>query len=341
MPSLQPPNKPERCLTDYRSADGNAPNGLDDHIDDGPAIRAAITQGPGVVRVPPGFYRWSEVRVPAGVTVVGAAGATIVRACNDHYPIFDQSGVGDWSIKDLVLDGEAAEPWRQRKDLGRVGMSIFDAWGFNVSGLTARDFSGRAIVVAQTRIDAAGFCNGGLIDNLTAANNAVGICFDQRGEYVTLTNSHLLHNTTGCVIHAGNTKITQCNIGSNIDGVVIADKENGSHGLIGHCLLNHNERFALDCLDVEYGMMVNACAIFYGGVRLRACKGVQIANCQVSCGVDVQGRHANAFVNNMVIEEGYEFRFDESTMVSGNFTSEGDWRFNRSPANTTNSFHGS
>ena len=341
MSSHQPSNQAERCLTDYRSAGGKPPNGLDDSIDDGPAIRAAISQGPGVVNVPPGFYRWSEVRVPAGVTVIGAADATIVRACNDQYPIFDQSGVGHWSIRDLVLDGEAPEPWRQRKDLGRVGMSIYDAWAFNVSGLTVRDFSGQAVRVAQTRIDAAGFCHGGLIDNLSGANNAVGICFDQRGEYVTLTNSHLMHNTTGCVIHAGNTKITQCNIGSNIDGIVIADKENGSHGLIGHCLINHNERYALDCLDVEYGMMINACAIFYGGIRLRACKGVQIANCQVACDVDVIGEHTNAFINNMVIEEDYGFKFAEATIVSGNFTAEGDWRFNRTSGGMTNSFQSS
>ncbi len=341
MSSDQPGSKPEHSITDYFSADGHAPNGLDDGIDDGPAIHSAISQGPGVVQVPPGYYRFSDIRVPAGVTVRGAADATVVRSTNDHHPIFDQSGVGNWSIRDMVLDGEAPEPWRQRKDLGRVGISIHDAWAFNISGLTVCNFSGQGVRVAQTRIAAAAFCHGGMIDNLTAKNNAVGICFDQRGEYVTLTNSHLLHNTTGCIIHAGNTKVTQCNIGSNIDGVVIADKENGSHGLIGHCLINHNERYALDCLDVEYGMMVNACAIFYGGIRLRACKGVQIANSQVACDVDVAGEHTNAFINNMVIEEDYGFKFGEATMVNGNFTAEGAWRFNRTSEGTTNNFQGS
>lgn len=320
---------PERCLSAYTSADGQPPSGLNDSVDDGPAIHAAIADGPGVVRIPPGYYRWSEVRVPAGVTVIGAAESTIVRACNDHHPIFDQSGVGNWSIRDLVLDGEASEPWRQRKDLGRVGMSIHDAWGFAVTGLTLRDFSGKALHVAHTRLDAAAFCDGGVIDRLTAAGNAVGVCFDERGEYVTLTNSHLMRNTTGCIIHAGNTKITQSNIGSNIDGIMISDKQNGSHGVIGNCLINHNERYALDCRDIHNGMLINACGIFYGSIRLRDCMGVQIAHCQVSCPVSIKGEQANAFVDNMLIEMDYNFEFSESCLVRGNFNSDGDWRLNR------------
>jgi hypothetical protein len=159
----------------------------------------------------------------------------------------------------------------------------------------------------------------------------VGVCFEERGEYVTLTNSHLMRNTTGCLIHAGNVKITQSNIGSNQDGIVIADKVNGSHGVIGDCLINHNERYALDCTGVTNGMIVNACGIFYGGIRLRDCLGVQIAHCQVSCPVAVSGDHANGFIDNMVIEEDFEFDFSEATLVRGNFTSNGDWRYNRFP----------
>jgi hypothetical protein len=324
---------PVRCLTAYTSADGQPPSGIDDSVDDGPAIQAAIAEGPGVIRIPPGYYRWSEVRVPAGVTLAGAADATIIRACNDQHPIFDQSGVGNWSIRDLVLDGEAPEPWRQRRDLGRVGLSIHDAWAFNVDGLTVRDFSGSAVHISHVRLDPAAFCHGGLISRLTAVGNAVGVCFDERGEYVTLTDSHIMRNTTGCIIHAGNTKITQCNIGSNIVGVVIADKQNGSHGVIGNCLINHNEQYALDCRGVVYGMIINACGIFYGGIRLRDCMGVQIANCQVSCPVTITGEHANAFVDNMLIEEGYTFEFSESTIIRGNFTAAGDWPANRALSN--------
>jgi parallel beta helix pectate lyase-like protein len=324
----------ERCLDAYVSADGRPPSGLDDSIDDSPAIQNALCEGPGVVRIPPGFYRWSDVRVPEGVTVIGTSDATIVRACNDHHAIFDQSGVGNWSIRDLVLDGEAEEPWRQRRDLGRVGLNIRYSWGFTAIGLTVRDFSGQAVCVSRTRLDTAAYCNGGVIDRLTASGNSVGICFEERGEYVTLTNSHLMRNTTGCIIHAGNVKITQSNIGSNMDGIVIADKENGSHGVISNCLINHNEHYALDFADVTNGMTINACGIFYGGIRLRDCQGVQIAHCQVSCPVTVIGDQANAFIDNLVIEEKYKFDFSATTLVKGNFTSSGDWRINRLPRDT-------
>jgi hypothetical protein len=334
----QIPASAERCLLAYLSADGRPPSGLDDSVDDGPAIQAAIAQGPGVIRIPPGFYRWSDVRVPAGVTVIGAADDGRVRACNDHHAIFDQSGVGNWSIRDLVLDGEAQEPWRQRRNLGRVGLNIRCSWAFTATGLTVRDFSGQAVCVSQTRLDNAAFCNGGVIDRLTAVGNAVGVCFEQRGEYVTLTNSHLMRNTTGCIIHAGNVKITQCNIGSNLDGIVIADKENGSHGVIGNCLINHNERYALDCAGVTNGMTINACGIFYGEIRLRDCQGVQIANCQVYCPVKITGDHANGFVDNIITENDFEYAFCEATVVRGNMTSTGDWRLNRQPSDTAGSF---
>jgi hypothetical protein len=61
--------------------------------------------------------------------------------------------------------------------------------------------------------------------------------------------------------------------------------------------------------------------------------GVQIANCQVSCPVTITGEHANAFVDNMLIEEGYTFEFSESTIIRGNFTAAGDWPANRALSN--------
>ncbi len=332
------PNNTERILGEFLSADRRPPNGLDNDIDDGPAIHAAIAQGPGIVRIPPGFYRWSDIRIPAGVTIIGAGDATVIRPCNDHHPIFDQSGVGNWSMRELTLDGEALEPWRQRKDLGHIGLNIRGSWGFIVTGVRVRNFSGQGVCVSHTRLDTAAFCDGGVIDRLTACGNAVGICFDERGEYVTLTNSHLMRNTTGCIIHAGNVKITQSNIGSNLNGIVIADKENGSHGVIANCLINHNERYALDCVDVVNGMAINACAVFYGEIRLRDCQSIQIAHCQVSCAVKIAGDLANGFVDNIITDNDWEFEFAEATLVRNNMNAAGDWRLNRLPSGADRSF---
>jgi hypothetical protein len=33
-------------------------------------------------------------------------------------------------------------------------------------------------------------------------------------------------------------------------GISIEDKENGSHGAISNCLVNHNHKLALHCRDV-------------------------------------------------------------------------------------------
>jgi hypothetical protein len=84
-------------------------------------------------------------------------------------------------------------------------------------------------------------------------------------------------------------------------------------------------------------MAVHACGIFYGGVRLRDCMGVQIAHCQVSCPVTVVGEHANGFVDNTITEGGFDFEFAEATLVRGNMTLTGEWRLNRLPRDTAGS----
>ncbi|NSW56180.1 MAG: hypothetical protein HPY44_09205 [Armatimonadetes bacterium] len=65
---------------------------------------------------------------------------------------------------------------------------------------------------------------------------------DQGAEYINATGLCCESNVTGGIVNAGNAKITDSNIINNVDGLVLKDGDNGSHGIIGNCLPNHNQR---------------------------------------------------------------------------------------------------
>ena len=101
-----------RNLVDYANIDGLPPDGMDNDTDDSTALRAALNDGPGVVRIGPGFYRCGEITIPAQVTLVGAGRATAIRS-NGAERLLIQQDVDGWCMRDLILEGEAEGDWRQ------------------------------------------------------------------------------------------------------------------------------------------------------------------------------------------------------------------------------------
>ena len=53
-----------RSLSDYCDENGQPPDGLDNEVDDTSAIVKALADGPGVVRIGPGFYCWGRSKFP-------------------------------------------------------------------------------------------------------------------------------------------------------------------------------------------------------------------------------------------------------------------------------------
>lgn len=314
-----------RLLSDYKNEDGKAPDGKDDTSNDSSALRKALADGPGVVYVGPGFFRWREVTIPSNVAVVGAGTATVVRSSGPKR-IFAQRGVHEWSLRDLVLDGEAPGDWHKREDSGQNGLFVTGCWGYEIVGVTLRNFNGAGLQIEHS---GAGWANGGNLDRVTAIGNYVGVRFDTRAEYINAKALGCYNNVVGCVIHAGNAKITASNFTTNIDGLLIEDKENGSHGSISNCLLNHNERYALLARNVKYGMAISDCCFFYGTILLENCVGVNLTNGILSCNVKTVGEGANRVAGNYVIPESWSFEFSPSTIVKDNFTANGPWEHDR------------
>lgn len=141
----QAPGSPvTRDLPQFLNADGRAPEGRDNDIDDAAAMRSALAAGPGVIRIGPGHYRPGDVTVPAHVTVPGCGPATVIRS-NGAAHIFARRGQRDWRIRDLTLDGDAAGPWRERVDSGRAGIHCEACTAFEMTGIDVRNFAGTGI----------------------------------------------------------------------------------------------------------------------------------------------------------------------------------------------------
>jgi len=317
-----------RSIADYANEDGRAPDGVLDATDDTPALLRALGAGPGTVSIPAGSYRFGGVCVPAGVTVCGEGPATVVRS-NGSKRIFHQRGVREFSIRDLTLDGEAQGPWQGRTDEGQSGIAIELCSHFLIENVSLRDFSGPALQLSHTGVEGMPITHGGNLTGITATGSFIGVRLDVRAEYVNAAQIHCENNLTGLVIHGGNCKVTNSNFVTNRDGIVLQDKDNGSHGVIAACLSNHNGRYALLATDVRNGMAIDGCCFLYGEILIRDCVGVQLGNGIIGCTVRVEGTGVNRIAGNHVIPgEGRASEFSPQTLLEGNFTSEGPWPAN-------------
>ena len=320
-----PPPGPERWLSSYVNDDGSRPDGSVSTRDDSSAMKKALTAGPGIVRIGPGNYRLSETLIPSGVTVIGTGTGTILQATGSK-PVFKQTAVSDWRLRDVTIQGEATGPWQQRTDTGAHGIVIEGCWNYEVSGTQIKDFAGVGLQITRTNLPKSGFANGGVLSAVAASGNFIGVRFDTRGEYVTASQLMCHHNVTGVTIHAGNTNISNSNIGTNTNGVIIEDHENGSHGSLTGCLINHNERYALLCRNSLNAMAISNCCFFYGAIHLENCEGFNITSSLLGCNVKTVGDLPNRFAGNHVSGEGQRFEFAPATLLDGNFTKTGPWK---------------
>ena len=324
-------NQVTRVLTDYRNADGQVPDGVNDGADDSHALRTALAVGPGLVLVPPGSYRFGEVTVPPGVTLHGAGHGTVVRLARGAKRIFLQKGVSDWRLRDMLLDGGAApESWLTRQDLGETGIDLSGCNGFEISGLAVNNFNGAGIQIAHTA--ASPYCpwaTAANVFNIAAGGNHTGIRFDTRAEYMNASLLTCYGNVIGCTIHGGNVKVANSNFTNNLTGMLIEDHDNGSHGMVSNCLVNHNQQLALLARDVANGMGLDNCAFFCGGIHLVNSKGINITSSIIACSVKTVGDGVNRIAGNYVITGNESFDFSPLTILEGNFTDRGPWERNR------------
>ena len=289
-----------------------------------PFIRNALADGTGILYIESGIYRLNDVTIPDNIILQGAGANTVLKSAGGM-TIFKQNGKSNWSIRDLMIDGEAE---RTPVDLKFTAIDIDNCWGYDISSVSVFRCNGIGIDICQTPLDkdCAAFCNGGNLSKIALHNNFIGIRFDKRAEYISALQLNVYNNVTGCIIHAGNVKISASNFCENIDGILIEDKENGSHGSISNCLINHNKRYAIEARRVLAGMAITGCCFYYGAIKVTDCVGINISNGQISCDVQINGAGENQLVNNFVTPDSWKFKFSYSTLLTGNFSKNGLWK---------------
>ena len=236
-----------RYLHWFKNADGQTPDGKDNMRDDTVAMTAALSVGPGIVNIAPGYYRIGNVTIPEKVILVGSGESTVIRSNGDKR-IFNQSGIGHWAIRDLVLDGQTkfgADPnsdtdmqslygkdGNSIPDNGKTGLFVERCYAFEITNIVAHHFEGKAIELSFSDLRLGGYCNGGTICYLTLYHNNTGIAFSERAEYITATHIKSYRNLFGCIINGGNITIGESAFCANEIGILLQDKDNGSHGAI-------------------------------------------------------------------------------------------------------------
>lgn len=309
-----------RNLSDYTNNDGKVPDGLDNAIDDTDAMKSALSAGPGVVRIGPGHFRFSDVEIPSDVMVVGSGLSTVVHPIGTKV-IFHQKKKNRWILRDMVLDGGADKNWKERKEQGQSGILIEHSTEWEISGLVIRNMNGAGVEITYA-YSAAPWKNNGTIINVQSIRNYVGIRFGKRAEYINSSALGCYENVIGCVINGGNIKITNSNFNSNLTGILIEDKENGSHGSITNCLVNHNQKYSLLCREVNNGMLINSCCFFGGTMLIEDSEGVNVTSGIIACDVKVIGEKTNRIAGNNIRGD-FTYEFAPSTIVQDNFPSFG------------------
>jgi hypothetical protein len=271
----------------------------------------------------PGFYRVGNVAIPARVAVVGAGAATVLRS-NGAKRIFNQSGVGEWALREVMLDGESKAQGPAVPDNGRQGLYVTGCHSFEIRNLTACHFEGIAVEFSRTDLKAASFCNGGSITGLATYDNFAGVAFSVRAEYITASHIRAYRNATGCIINGGNMTIGDSHFCTNNVGILLEDRENGSHGSVSNCLINHNGQYAVLAKDVQNGHNFVACSIFYSTIRLENCRGIKFASGTLACGLVVKGDAANQIMGNYIVGAmARPWDLSPATQIKDNFSDKG------------------
>ena len=148
-----------------------------------------------------------------------------------------------------------------------------------------------------------------------------GVFADTRCEYMTISNCVLCQCSTAIKIKGGNILTTGCQITDGSIGIHILDGENGGHGVISGCQINHNKE-SVKMISVPNGYTITGSNIFYGDLTVDNC-GSQIVlsgntlACKVTITNSVVVANGNTFH-----ESNFSALTDEASVVRtiGNIT---------------------
>jgi hypothetical protein len=249
------------------------------------SIFSGATSGQ-VVNLPPGIYLTAGLRLPSGV-ILNGHGATLKAPLGTAGPILTVSVAYGTKISGVTFVGNlaantakslsAASGTQSGLYLTTSEMVILKECEFKNFGQSGVHVRGVGNVSTGARFDGAS----NKIIGCQAENCYLGYWFDQRAEYVAMSNSSAVLNKFGGWVQGGNNTFTGCNFNNNYTGLLVAADANSGHGSATGCTFNHNGPGpSIQINEKVNGFSFTGCQVFSGSITFYRCTGAVMTGCE-------------------------------------------------------------
>ena len=268
------------------------------------SLRQMATDGRPIF-IPKGNYIVNgQIDLAKCPKIYGSATLTL----NGEFILFKVSG-NDVCIEGLTIIGD--------KSKNQTGISFTGIRGLRVRNMVFKSIM-TAIYGTQcgSRIHETGF-----ISDCHFKECITGIFADTRCEYMTISNCVLCQCSTAIKIKGGNILTTGCQMTDGSIGVHILDGENGGHGVISGCQINHNTE-SVKMINVPNGYTITGSNIFYGKLTVDNCGSqIVLSGNTLACEMAITNSVVVA-TGNTFHESNFSAETDASSVVrtSGNMT---------------------
>ena len=166
----------------------------------------------------------------------------------------------------------------------------------------------------------------GFISDCHFKDCITGIFADTRCEYMTISNCVLCQCSTAIKIKGGNILTTGCQMTDSSIGMEILDGQNGGHGVVSGCQINHNTE-SIKMVNVPNGYTMTGNNIFYGKLTIDNCGSqIVLSGNTLACEVGI--------TNSVVVANGNTFHESNFSAITDESSTI------RTVGNITNLFNG-
>lgn len=304
----------------------NPPTGFTPFVEGGDiteSLRFMVEDGRPIF-IPKGNYIVSgQVELVKCPKIYGSATLTL----NGEFTLFKVSR-SEVTIEGLTLIGDTSK-------------SQTGVYFTNVRGLRIRNMIFKSIMTGIYGTQCgSGVHESGFISDCHFKKCTTGIFADTRCEYLTISNCILNQCNTGIKIKGGNILTTGCQITDGGIGLHIQDGQNGGHGVVSGCQINHNTE-SIKMINVPNGYTITGSNIFYGELTVDNCGSqIVLTGNTLACKVTITNSVVVAN-GNTLHESDFSAITDEASTIrtTGNITNLDKTAFCSAKFNMNDSMH--
>lgn len=235
----------------------------------------------------------STITIPAGRTITGVRGKSIIKAGASLAQVFQILG-NDITLRDFTLKGiapnitlggaipmpvggkiDSLSDALNKNDIGtKLGIGISASERLNINGVEICNFDGYGII---NELSGKNFEYGIKVTDCYFHDNYLALDLINEAEYSSYLGNTFSRNEIGVRVDSGNNLFSNCHFDKNRVGVIVDDGLNNSHGSFSACTFNHNAVFGIITNGITAGEVFEGCQMWYGDIMLLNSKGVNIS----------------------------------------------------------------